>query len=162
MYYFFFMCKTFEWGKFAKCTLKQITRIGAQRLCESFRAHKPERSCLMRPWVCVSMGRKSLNQVISGSGVPLAAHSMVAVRERSTTFSWGPISIEGKPAGSWSSEIHKNKQTLHSHLCLQWRASIFTRRRWSYADIMQNSTLFLSLLSLRSYSCRRQTATTGI
>ena len=48
-------------------------------------------------------GRKSLNQVISGSGFPLAAQSMVAVRLRSTTFSWGPMSMIGNPEGSWSS-----------------------------------------------------------
>lgn len=48
----------------------------------------PDRSCLMRPLLAVgSTGRKSLNQVISGSGFPLAAQSMVAVRVRSTTFS---------------------------------------------------------------------------
>ncbi|TNN83522.1 hypothetical protein EYF80_006040 [Liparis tanakae] len=28
---------------------------------------------------------------------------MVAVRERSTTFSWGPMSMVGNPEGSWSS-----------------------------------------------------------
>lgn len=64
----------------------------------------PERSCLIRPLLLdVLTGRKSLNQVISGSGLPLAAQSMVAVRERSTTLSWGPMSIVGNPAGSWSS-----------------------------------------------------------
>lgn len=48
----------------------------------------PERSCLMRPLlVAGSTGRKSLNQEISGSGFPPAAHSMVAVRAFSTTFS---------------------------------------------------------------------------
>lgn len=64
----------------------------------------PDRSCLMRPLLALgSTGRKSLNQVISGSGFPLAAQSMVAVRVRSTTFSWGPMSMLGKPGGSWSS-----------------------------------------------------------
>ena len=64
----------------------------------------PERSCLMRPLLLVVLtGRKSLNQVISGSGLPLAAHSIVAVRDLSTTFSWGPMSMVGKPDGSWSS-----------------------------------------------------------
>jgi len=59
---------------------------------------------LIRPLLLdVSTGRKSLNQVISGSGLPLAAQSMVAVRERSTTFSWGPMSMVGNPEGSWSS-----------------------------------------------------------
>lgn len=58
----------------------------------------------MRPWLALgSTGRKSLNQEISGSGMPLAAHSMVAVLVRSTTFSWGPMSILGKPNGSRSS-----------------------------------------------------------
>lgn len=64
----------------------------------------PDRSCLMRPLLALgSTGRKSLNQVISGSGLPLAAQSIVAVRVRSTTFSWGPMSMLGKPEGSWSS-----------------------------------------------------------
>lgn len=64
----------------------------------------PERSCLMRPLLALgSMGRKSLYQVISGSGLPLAAQSMVAVRVRSTTLSWGPMSMLGKPGGSRSS-----------------------------------------------------------
>lgn len=64
----------------------------------------PDRSCLIRPWLALgSTGRKSLNQEISGSGMPLAAHSMVAVLVRSTTFSWGPMSILGKPNGSRSS-----------------------------------------------------------
>lgn len=63
----------------------------------------PDLSCLIRPLKPGSMGRKSLNQVISGSGLPLAAHSIVAVRVRSTTFSCGPMSMLGKPAGSWSS-----------------------------------------------------------
>lgn len=71
------------------------------------RGHKhwlPERSCLIRPLLLdVLTGRKSLNQVISGSGLPLAAQSIVAVRERSTTFSWGPMSMVGNPGGSWSS-----------------------------------------------------------
>lgn len=48
----------------------------------------PERSCLILPLLALgSMGRKSLYQVISGSGLPLAAQSMVAVRVRSTTLS---------------------------------------------------------------------------
>lgn len=64
----------------------------------------PERSCLMRPLLALgSMGRKSLYQVISGSGLPLAAQSMVAVRVRSTTLSWGPMSMLGNPGGSRSS-----------------------------------------------------------
>lgn len=64
----------------------------------------PERSCLMRPLlVAGSTGRKSLNQEISGSGFPPAAHNMVAVRAFSTTFSWGPMSMEGNPEGRCSS-----------------------------------------------------------
>lgn len=64
----------------------------------------PDLSCLMRPLLLVVLtGRKSLNQEMSGSGLPLAAHSMVAVRVRSTTFSCGPMSMVGKPGGSWSS-----------------------------------------------------------
>lgn len=71
----------------------------------------PERSCLMRPLlVAVSTGRKSLNQEISGSGLPLAAQSMVAVRAFSTTFSCGPMSMVGKPAGRWSSARGENTQ----------------------------------------------------
>ncbi|TNN88372.1 hypothetical protein EYF80_001154 [Liparis tanakae] len=49
-------------------------------------------------------GSMSLNHEISGSGFPLAAHSMVAVLVLSTTFSWGPISMVGKPWGTWFSE----------------------------------------------------------
>lgn len=65
----------------------------------------PERSCLMRPLLLLmSTGSMSLNQEISGSGLPLAAHSMVAVLVFSTTFSWGPISMVGKPWGIWFSE----------------------------------------------------------
>lgn len=82
----------------------------------------PERSCLIRPLlVDVLTGRKSLNQVISGSGLPLAAQSMVAVRERSTTLSWGPMSMVGNPKGSWSSEESKHKQshTVYMAVCLQ-------------------------------------------
>lgn len=72
--------------------------------------HSPDLSCLMRPLLALgSTGRKSLNQVISGSGLPLAAHSIVAVRVRSTTFSWGPMSMLGKPGGSWSSEGRDRK-----------------------------------------------------
>lgn len=73
----------------------------------------PERSCLIRPLLLdVFTGRKSLNQVISGSGLPLAAQSIVAVRERSTTFSWGPMSMVGNPEGSWSSgKIKLSSQT---------------------------------------------------
>lgn len=74
----------------------------------------PDRNCLMRPLLLVvSTGKKSLNQVISGSGFPLAAHNMVAVRVRSTTFNCGPISMVGKPEGSWSSETHENKQGIY-------------------------------------------------
>ncbi len=48
----------------------------------------PDRSCLMRPLLLLVLtGRKSLNQEMSGSGLPLAAQSMVAVRVRSTTLS---------------------------------------------------------------------------
>lgn len=71
----------------------------------------PDLSCLMRPLLLVVLtGRKSLNQEISGSGLPLAAQSMVAVRVRSTTFNWGPMSMVGKPGGSWSSV--KTKRTI--------------------------------------------------
>lgn len=70
---------------------------------------------MIRPLLLdVLTGRKSLNQVISGSGLPLAAQSMVAVRERSTTFSWGPMSMVGNPEGSWSSE--KIKDTSQAEL----------------------------------------------
>lgn len=64
----------------------------------------PDLSCLIRPLLVVVLtGRKSLNQEMSGSGLPLAAQSIVAVRVRSTTFNWGPMSMVGKPGGSWSS-----------------------------------------------------------
>lgn len=59
----------------------------------------------MRPLLLLmSTGSMSLNQEISGSGFPLAAHSMVAVLVLSTTFSWGAISMLGKPWGIWFSE----------------------------------------------------------
>lgn len=65
----------------------------------------------MRPWLLLgSTGRKSLNQEISGSGMPLAAHSIVAVLVRSTTFSWGPMSMLGKPNGSRSSEAQNKTE----------------------------------------------------
>ncbi|TNN78144.1 hypothetical protein EYF80_011649 [Liparis tanakae] len=58
-------------------------------------------------------GRKSLNQEISGSGMPLAAHSMVAVLVLSTTFSWGPMSILGKPNGNRSSgRMNRKKESV--------------------------------------------------
>lgn len=79
--------------------------------------HPPDLSCLMRPLLALgSTGRKSLNQVISGSGLPLAAHSIVAVRVRSTTFSWGPMSMLGKPGGSWSSEGRDRKSRAKAQL----------------------------------------------
>lgn len=63
-------------------TFAEVCVAPAPRLCS------PERSCLIRPLlVAGSTGRKSLNQEISGSGFPPAAHSMVAVRAFSTTFS---------------------------------------------------------------------------
>lgn len=65
----------------------------------------PERSCLMRPLLLLmSTGSMSLYHEISGSGFPPAAHSIVAVRVFSTTFSWGPMSMVGKPGGIWFSE----------------------------------------------------------
>lgn len=71
---------------------------------EGRRRSLPDLSCLMRPLLLVVLtGRKSLNQEMSGSGLPLAAQSMVAVRVRSTTFNCGPMSMVGKPGGSWSS-----------------------------------------------------------
>lgn len=83
----------------------------------------PERSCLIRPLLLdVLTGRKSLNQVISGSGLPLAAQSMVAVRERSTTFSWGPMSMVGNPEGSWSS---KNNKFVHHRAVSNTHSSLF-------------------------------------
>lgn len=73
----------------------------------------------MRPWLMVgSTGRKSLNQEISGSGMPLAAHSMVAVLVRSTTFSWGPMSILGKPNGNRSSGRMQTKKERIQNLQL--------------------------------------------
>ena len=71
----------------------------------------------MRPLLLLmSTGSMSLYQDISGSGFPLAAHNMVAVRVLSTTFSWGPMSIEGKPWGTWFSEIHRGGK-LWSEIC---------------------------------------------
>lgn len=58
----------------------------------------PEWSCLILLLLLdVLTGRKFLNQVISGLGLPLAAQTMVAPRECSTTFSWGPMSMVGNP-----------------------------------------------------------------
>lgn len=54
-----------------------------------------------------------MNQEMSGSGLPLAAQSMVAVRVRSTTFNCGPMSMVGKPGGSWSS-ANKEGDTIAS------------------------------------------------
>lgn len=82
----------------------------------------PDRSCLMRPLLLLVLtGRKSLNQEMSGSGLPLAAQSMVAVRVRSTTLSWGPISMVGKPGGSWSSETQEHQHCyIHTHTSVRW------------------------------------------
>lgn len=78
----------------------------------------PDLSCLIRPLLVVVLtGRKSLNQEMSGSGLPLAAQSMVAVRVRSTTFNWGPMSMVGKPGGSWSSA--QTRRTLEKLLTRQ-------------------------------------------
>lgn len=108
------------------CTKWSPTRPEAWALCYP-RWHlyptghlcPPDRSCLMRPLLALgSTGRKSLNQVISGSGFPLAAQSMVAVRVRSTTFSWGPMSMLGKPGGSWSSGgVQTGKRGQESGYC---------------------------------------------
>ncbi|TNN78323.1 hypothetical protein EYF80_011563 [Liparis tanakae] len=49
---------------------------------------------------------------MSGSGLPLAAHSIVAVRVRSTTFNCGPMSMVGKPGGSWSSAKEKTREIV--------------------------------------------------
>lgn len=78
----------------------------------------PDLSCLILPLLVLgSIGRKSLNQVISGSGLPLAAQSMLAVRVRSTTFSWGPMSMLGKPGGSRSSVKEKKEDDIaHSKI----------------------------------------------
>lgn len=74
----------------------------------------PDLSCFILPLLALgSTGRKSLNQVISGSGFPLAAQSIVAVRVRSTTFSCGPMSMLGKPGGSWSSGVDNKGQGSH-------------------------------------------------
>lgn len=48
--------------------------------------------------------------------MPLAAHSIVAVRVRSTTFSWGPMSMLGKPGGSWSSGGRNGKTRAEAQL----------------------------------------------
>ena len=100
----------------------------------------PDRSCLMRPLLALgSTGRKSLNQVISGSGLPLAAQSIVAVRVRSTTFSWGPMSMLGKPGGSWSSgaagvgDGENSRDTIIAQLSLQggaWGWALETALAW--------------------------------
>lgn len=93
-----------------------LTGFGIQISDNNSSSLPPDRSCLMRPWLLKgSTGRKSLNQEISGSGMPLAAHSMVAVRVRSTTFSWGPMSILGKPNGNRSSGRMKRRKEYIQH-----------------------------------------------
>ncbi len=81
----------------------------------------PDRSCLMRPLLLLVLtGRKSLNQEMSGSGLPLAAQSMVAVRVRSTTLSWGPISMVGN-LGAADPLKHRNTSTVtHTHTHVRW------------------------------------------
>ncbi len=79
----------------------------------------------MRPWLALgSTGKKSLNQEISGSGMPLAAHNMVAVLVRSTTFSWGPMSILGKPNGSRSSGRMQTHNESHHNLLTEFKIQI--------------------------------------
>lgn len=76
----------------------------------------PDRSCFILPLLALgSTGKKSLNQVISGSGFPLAAQSIVAVRVRSTTFSWGPMSMLGNPGGNWSSGGREQMKSGYTH-----------------------------------------------
>ena len=57
-----------------------------------------------------------MNQEMSGSGLPLAAQSMVAVRVRSTTFNCGPMSMVGKPGGSWSSAKKDMRQRTRDEI----------------------------------------------
>lgn len=91
----------------------------------------PDRSCLMRPLLLpMSTGSMSLNQEISGSGFPLAAHSIVAVRVFSTTFSWGPISMVGKPWGIWFSKKQQQKNKTDRYKLTQQRKTCF----WTYSD----------------------------
>lgn len=81
-----------------------FTALSRSQFLQSHTKTLPDLSCFILPLLALgSTGRKSLNQVISGSGFPLAAQSIVAVRVLSTTFSWGPISMFGKPGGNWSS-----------------------------------------------------------
>lgn len=63
-----------------------------------------------------------MNQEMSGSGLPLAAQSMVAVRVRSTTFNCGPMSMVGKPGGSWSSA--QTRPPLESRLTRERRTEL--------------------------------------
>lgn len=89
----------------------------------------PDLSCLMRPLLLVVLtGRKSLNQEMSGSGLPLAAQSMVAVRVRSTTFNCGPMSMVGKPGGNWSSgdgyDTQCREVTFGSSSCSRSQAAV--------------------------------------
>ena len=83
----------------------------------------------MRPLLALgSTGRKSLNQEITGSGKPLAAHSMVAVRVRSTTFSCGPMSMEGKPGGSMSSvEAERGEHMRSSYSMMRFKDALLMR-----------------------------------
>lgn len=92
----------------------------------------PERSCLMRGLLLlISTGSMSLNQEISGSGFPLAAHSIVAVLVLSTTFSWGPMSMVGKPWGIWFSGS------------LQWRIPLGCRKKNNTKTKNKKYTLYI-------------------
>lgn len=99
----------------------------------------PDRSCLIRPWLSAgSTGRKSLNQEISGSGMPLAAQSIVAVRVLSTTFNWGPMSILGKPKGSRSSAQWHRKNTVRKHAEWVFIDSVWLMRYVQYSKTLQS------------------------
>lgn len=105
----------------------------------------PERSCLIRPLLALgSMGRKSLYQVISGSGFPLAEQSMVAVRVLSTTLSWGPMSIFGKPGGRRSSVGKNREREVEKPVSQEFKTYLWANQKWSILSLFGVGLLFLT------------------
>lgn len=117
--WFYWVCLT--WCKILWVCFSGITMYSVWGPCGD---SVPERSCLIRPLLLlISTGRKSLNQEISGSGLPLAAHSMVAVLVFSTTFSWGPMSMLGNPCGIWFSVEQTGRYGISMNDGIQWHLS---------------------------------------
>lgn len=119
----------------------------------------PDLSCFIRPLLVLgSMGRKSLNQVISGSGLPLAAQSMVAVRVRSTTFSCGPMSMLGNPAGRRSS-VGENMEKLD--VSYQLKVSGRINSTWNEVCRVKHRDVN-NLLGRPNLACKRRVTKSGL